>query len=302
MQDGNILAVEAHHKAGMPHAEVNALKTAFLKKYPNSKLKNLTNSYDIHDYLIKNHNNFFNRCELYVTLEPCNHKGKTPACANLLKEVGIKKVYIGSLDPNSEASGGKKTLLNNNIDVEVAIMKKECDELIFPFKKWQKDKFRFFKLAIREDGSCDGGYITSQDSLNLVHEIRTKLDLLIIGGNTVRTDRPTLDARFAKKNKPSDILILSNKNNFDKSIPLFNIKNRDVFIDSNLSNYKAKFSMVEGGYNFLKLLKNDIDMLMLFISHKKSKNKQFNIESFGFKKIYSYYINRYDEVCFYKPF
>ena len=302
VQDGNILAVEAHHKAGMPHAEVNALKTAFLKKYPNSKLKNLTNSYDIHDYLIKNHNNFFNRCELYVTLEPCNHKGKTPACANLLKEVGIKKVYIGSLDPNSEASGGKKTLLNNNIDVEVAIMKKECDELIFPFKKWQKDKFRFFKLAIRKDGSCDGGYITSQDSLNLVHEIRTKLDLLIIGGNTVRTDRPTLDARFAKKNKPSDILILSNKNNFDRSIPLFNIKNRDVFIDSNLSNYKAKFSMVEGGYNFLKLLKNDIDMLMLFISHKKSKNKQFNIESFGFKKIYSYYINRYDEVCFYKPF
>ena len=70
VQDSNILAVEAHHKAGMPHAEVNALKTAFLKKYPNSKLKNLINSYDIHDYLIKNHNNFFNRCEIYVTLEP----------------------------------------------------------------------------------------------------------------------------------------------------------------------------------------------------------------------------------------
>jgi diaminohydroxyphosphoribosylaminopyrimidine deaminase/5-amino-6-(5-phosphoribosylamino)uracil reductase len=300
VQDGDILSVEAHHKAGMPHAEVNALKSAFLKKHPNSDLNNLTTSHDIHDYLIKNHNNFFSNCEIYVTLEPCNHMGKTPACANLLKEVGIKKVYIGSLDPNEEAMGGKDRLINAGIDVEVGIMQKECDDLLFPFKEWQKEKFCFFKLAVREDGSCDGGYITSQDSLNLVHEIRTKLDLLIIGGETVRVDRPTLDTRFAKENNPSDILILSREKEFDKTISLFNIPNREVIIDDDISKYNQNFSMIEGGYSFLELLKNDIDMLMLFVSHKEKLDKKISIEEYGFEKVHSYHINEMDEIVFYK--
>lgn len=300
VQDNKVLSVEAHYEAGMPHAEVNALKSAYLKQYPDSKLKQLSDSHDIHNYLIKNHNNFFHTCEIYVTLEPCNHTGKTPACANLLKEVGIKKVYIGSLDPNDEASGGKDTLLNVNIDVEVNVLKVECDNLLLPFNKWQKDKFRFFKLAIREDGSCDGGYITSQDSLNLVHEIRTKLDILIIGGETVRVDRPTLDTRFAKKNNPSDVLILSRKTSFDETIPLFQVEGRKVIIDSQISSYKQKFTMVEGGYNLLKLLRDNVDMLMLFVSHKEKLQTTYDIESYGFKKIYSYYINDVDEIVYYK--
>jgi diaminohydroxyphosphoribosylaminopyrimidine deaminase/5-amino-6-(5-phosphoribosylamino)uracil reductase len=300
VQNDVILSVEAHHEAGMPHAEVNALKSAYLKKYPNSQLKELISAYDIHHYLINNHNGFFETCEIYVTLEPCNHTGKTPACANILKEVGIKKVYIGMLDPNDVAMGGKDTLKNAGIDTQVGVMEKECVDLLYPFEKWQKGKFKFFKLAIREDGSCDGGYITSQDSLNLVHEIRTKLDLLIIGGETVRVDRPTLDTRFAKHNNPSDILILSRKKEFDQSIPLFSIKNREVIIDDDISKYPHIFSMIEGGYNFLKLLKNDIDILMLFISHKEKLNDKITIEELGFEYIYSYNINEVDEIIFYK--
>jgi diaminohydroxyphosphoribosylaminopyrimidine deaminase/5-amino-6-(5-phosphoribosylamino)uracil reductase len=300
VKDGEVLSVEAHHEAGLAHAEVNALKSAYLKFYPDSKLQDITLSHDIHNYLIKNHNNIFHSCEIYVTLEPCNHTGKTPACANLIKELGLKKVYIGSLDPNVEASGGTATLQNGNIKYEVGVLKEECDALLYPFKKWQVDKFRFFKLAIREDGTCDGGYITSQDSLNLVHEIRTKLDLLIIGGETVRVDRPTLDTRFVKVKNPSDILILSRNNDFDRTIPLFNIPNRKVIIDSTYTKINQKFSMVEGGYNLLKLLKNDIDMLMLFISHKEIKKEKFDMESLGFKKLYSYYLNEVDEIVFYK--
>ena len=79
---------------------------------------------------------------------------------------------------------------------------------------------------MRVDGSIDKGYITTQDSLNLVHQIRTNLDLLIIGGNTVRIDRPTLDSRFANINKSCDIQIYSKQKTFDSSIPLFNIQNR----------------------------------------------------------------------------
>ena len=298
VKDDKILSVEAHHEAGKPHAEVNALKSAFLKQYPNSELKKLTSSNDIHDFLILNHNNFFNTCEIYVTLEPCNHIGKTPACATLLKSINIKKVYIGTLDPNEEASGGLNTLKNENIDLDINIMKKKCDDLLYPFLKWQKDNFSFFKMAIRKDGTCDGGYITTQDSLNLVHEIRTKIDLLVIGGNTVRIDRPTLNTRFAKINKPSDVLIYSNQKEFDKTINLFKVPSRNVFISNDISCVKSNFSMYEGGYRLLNNIKEDIDMFMLFVSHKDKLSKEYDIENLGFKKIHSYFLNDFDEVIY----
>jgi len=300
VRDNKILSVEAHKVAGLPHAEVNALKTAYLSAYPDSILKNINESFEIHNFLIANHNNFFKTCEIFVTLEPCNHIGRTPACANLLKEVGFKKVTIGSLDPNNTASGGIETLQSSGIDVEVGVLKEKCDDLLFPFLQWHNERFRFFKLAIREDGSCDGGYITSQDSLNLVHQIRTKLDLLIIGGNTVRIDRPTLDSRFVENGKASDILIYSKQKEFDREIPLFKIPNREVSISDNLNILDVKFSMIEGGINLLESLKNEIDILMLFISHREKSDFQFQIGALGFYKIYSYFINEFDEIVFCK--
>jgi len=301
VKDGEVLSVKAHQEAGEPHAEVLALKYAYLSVYPNSYLRDIDNSHKIHEYLINNHNNFFKECEIYVTLEPCNHIGKTPACAMLLEAIGIKKVYIGTLDPNKKASGGVERLKNAGIEVITGVCKKQTDNLLYPFTKWSEKNFTFFKLAMREDGSVDGGYITTKDSLKLVHEIRTKLDLLVIGGESVRVDRPTLDARFAKRNIPSDILIYSKQKEFDLTIPLFNVKKREVSISDKLELMKqSNFSMIEGGKNLLQTLKNEIDLLMVFISHKDKKETQFNPEDFGFEKLYSYFINEYDEVVFLK--
>lgn len=300
VRDDKVLSTEAHKVAGKAHAEVLALKEAYLTKYKDSPLKNMEDSHLIHEYLSNNHNDFFKTCEIYVTLEPCNHIGKTPACAMLLKAVGIKKVYIGTLDPNHKASGGVKRLQDANIEVEIGLLKNQTDELLYPFTKWQKNNFIFFKMAMREDGSVDGGYITSQDSLNLVHEIRTKLDLLVIGGETIRVDRPTLDSRFAKINKPSDILIYSRDNTLDKTIPLFNVKNRDVKISNKLDLDPYNFVMIEGGYNMLESIKDKIDYIIIFISHKQKKQKKFDLGSLGFKKIFSYDINKFDEIVFLK--
>jgi diaminohydroxyphosphoribosylaminopyrimidine deaminase/5-amino-6-(5-phosphoribosylamino)uracil reductase len=297
--DDEVLAVEAHHKAGESHAEVNALKSAFIKLYPNSKLNKINSSKDIHEFLINNHNDAFINCEIFVTLEPCNHIGKTPACANLIKELKLKKVYIGMLDPNNTASGGLETLKNSNVNVDVGILKEKCEELLIPFILWQKNKFSFFKIAMRKDGSIDGGYITTQDSLNLVHEIRTKLVLMVIGGNTVRIDRPTLDSRFAKVNKSANILIYSKEKRFDTTIKLFNVANRDVTISNDISNIKSKFTMIEGGYGLLNSIKDNIDMIMVFKSHKNNVKNIEAIEKYKFLKIHSYFINKYDEVEFY---
>ncbi len=301
VKNNKVLSIGVHKKAGEPHAEVNALKLAYLNDYPTSKIKDLTNSLDIHNFLIENHNDYFIDCEIYVTLEPCNHTGKTPACASLLESISIKKVYIGTLDPNKEASGGINRLINANIIVESGISQKQTDELLYPFKMWQQNNFIFFKLAMREDGSIDGGYITTQDSLSYVHNIRTKIDLMVISGKTVREDRPTLDSRFSKDKKPPDLLIYSKKKDFDTTIPLFSIKNRDVTISQNLDLLKSKnFIMLEGGYTLLNVVKPLCHYLVLFISHKVKFNTKSDLKKFGFEKVYSYFINNDDEILFLK--
>lgn len=301
VKNNKVLSVEAHKEAGLPHAEVLALKSAYLTQYPNSFIKDLQSSQEIHNFLIENHNQFFHDCEIFVTLEPCNHIGKTPACAMLLESIQIKKVTIGTLDPNQNASGGQERLLKANIEVEVGVCKEKTDKLLYPFLKYQRGYFSFFKIAMREDGSVDGGYITTEKSLDLVHEMRTKIDLMVIGGNTIRKDRPTLDARFSKSKKTPDILIYSKSKNFDKTIPLFSVKNREVFIASNLSLLKQnKFVMIEGGYSLFEVLKNKIDYLMVFLSHKEPKDTKIDFNKLGFKIEYAYNINEYDEVIFLK--
>ncbi|MFW3405238.1 riboflavin biosynthesis protein RibD, partial [Aliarcobacter butzleri] len=72
-----------------------------------------------------NHNGFLNDCVIYVTLEPCNQVGKTPSCANLLKELKPKRVIISVKDPNKQATGGLATLKNENINVTLGIVEKD---------------------------------------------------------------------------------------------------------------------------------------------------------------------------------
>jgi diaminohydroxyphosphoribosylaminopyrimidine deaminase/5-amino-6-(5-phosphoribosylamino)uracil reductase len=290
------ISIGAHEQAGFAHAEVNALKAAYLSVYPNSELKNLKESSAIHEYLSLNHNDFFKNKEIYVTLEPCNHSGKTPSCALLLKTVGIKKVYIGTKDLNNIAKGGISTLQEQNIPIDLGICDEQCKDLLYPFLEWQTKGFTFLKLAIRKNGSFDGGYITSQDSLNLVHEIRTKIDLLVIGGNTVRIDRPTLDSRFSQNKRSPNIQIFSKRNDFDKNISLFKIENRKVLI-SNIINTEVNFTMIEGTLNLLEVLRDSVDMVMLFISHKECQNKSiFDTATLGYRKVHSYFINELDEI------
>jgi len=267
VKDGKLLSIEAHKEAGEAHAEVNALKAAYIKEFPNSVLKTKRTSFDIHEYLIKNHNNFFNDCEIYVTLEPCNHVGKTPSCANLLKILKPKRVIISVKDPNIVASGGIQTLSEANIDLTIGVLEKEGQNLILPFISWQNKSCIFFKMAQTLNGSIDGK-ISSNSALAYVHTIRDKIDLLVIGGNTVRTDKPTLDARYIAGRAP-DVLIYSKNKIFDNNIPLFKIPNRKVTISDDLFKLlDYKFIMIEGIYTLLDKLKERIDFLVLIVSPK----------------------------------
>lgn len=299
VKNQRLLAVEAHKEAGMPHAEVNALKTAYLKDNPNSILKTKNSSFDIQQFLLQNHNGFFNDCEIYVTLEPCNHIGKTPSCANLLKELKPKKVIISVKDPNKQATGGLETLKNENIDVTLGILEKDGLNLILPFISWQNKSCIFFKMAQTLNGSIDGK-ISSNRALAYVHTLRDKIDLLVIGGNSVRIDKPTLDTRYIQGKNP-DIFIYSKNKVFDNNIPLFKIPNRKVMISDDL--YKLldyKFIMIEGVYNLLDKLKERIDFFILIISPKIRKGQNaLNEIDLDFEIIHENFIGE-DKIVFLK--
>ena len=280
-QNGEILAVGAHHYAGGAHAEVKALKAAYFKLTNDSTILSLDMSADIHSYLIKNAN--FTNISLYTTLEPCSHIGKTPSCANLIISLGIKRVYVGSCDFNLKASKGNQRLLESGAEVTRNILHEECDALVKPFRLWSDKKFVFFKWAQSLDGSTDGSAISSLESRKNVHAMRNVCDLLVIGGNTVRLDRPTLDARLVDGKAP-DILIISREKEFDTSIPLFNVTKREVFISDNFSLCeKYKNIMIEGGSNMYGLTKELVDYSLVYIAPKFAPSKRINTSSYNFK-------------------
>jgi len=271
--NGKILAVEAHTKAGTSHAEVLAL----LRAYEEISGKRVDfDRFDAnlaHEFLLSLPKNFFSNCEIYVTLEPCSHIGKTPSCATLLSRLKLKRVVVGTLDPINAHSGGVKLLRSVGIEIKIGVLEKEAKDLIEPFLIWQNRAFILFKIAQTSNGKIGGGYLSSKESLVHVHKIRSIVSWLIIGGNTIREDRPTLDCRFIKKNPP-DISILSKRSlgEFDKNIPLFKIKNRKVEILNSDIFKKPSLILVEGGEGTIRALKDRFDWILQYQTPKLSSN------------------------------
>lgn len=178
-------------------------------------------------------------------------------------------------------------LQNSGIDLETSVLKKECEDLILPFNRWNQKRFVFFKWAQRLNATTDAGEISSKDSRIDVHAMRDVCDLLVIGGNTVRIDRPTLDARLVNGKAP-DVLIISREKEFDKTIPLFNIKDRNVYIENNfekLDNYKN--IMIEGSSKMFELSKEFVDYHLCYLAPKMGGDSGFekNIEIFDILNI-----------------
>ncbi len=262
-ESGEILSIEAHHKAGEAHAEVKALQVAFSKLTSDQEILKLQTSSEIHHYLLQHHNNIFKQCAIYVTLEPCNHHGKTPSCADLLSALGLKHVYIGHKDENEVASNGSKKL-----EYFSFLDSQRAEDLIAPFKKWSSSKFVTYKWAQRLDGTVDGGTVSSKESRMNVHAMRDVCDLIVIGGNTVREDRPTLDARLVD-GRVCDVFIYSDQKEFDQSIPLFSVQGRSVMVGSDLSALdRYNNILIEGGPSMFEATKNIVDYYLCFVSPK----------------------------------
>ena len=268
--NNEIVALEAHQKAGTSHAEVLAL----LKAYETISNKSITfdrfDSHEAHQFLYALPKGFFADCTLFVTLEPCSHIGQTPSCASLVGYIKPKKVLIATLDPIKGHDGGVKRLEEQGMEVAVGICQKEALELLEPFLIWQKRAFVLFKIAQTSNGRIGGGYLSCKESLTHVHQLRAVCSQMVMGGNTIRMDRPTLDCRFTGDEAP-DIIIYSKYDRFDRDIPLFNVKNRDVFVTNSLDFFdKPSFILIEGGEGMLNAMKDKIDWLLQYQTPKLS--------------------------------
>ncbi|MFZ9781048.1 MAG: bifunctional diaminohydroxyphosphoribosylaminopyrimidine deaminase/5-amino-6-(5-phosphoribosylamino)uracil reductase RibD, partial [Candidatus Nanopelagicaceae bacterium] len=143
---------------------------------------------------------------LFVTLEPCNHMGKTPPCTEAIVAAGIKKVVFAVSDPNPIAHGGAQSLTDAGIIVEPGLLK---DEVAFTNRAWLKKiksshPYITIKIAASLDGkvaALDGSskWITSEISRSDVAILRSQCDAIVTGTGTVLADNPSLTVRNIKR-------------------------------------------------------------------------------------------------------
>ena len=178
VKDDQVIGQGWHHAAGMPHAEVEAIEDA------RGKTRDAT---------------------IYVTLEPCNHFGKTPPCTRKIMESGIRRVVVGCKDPNPYVSGGGiQTLRENGIEVKTGVLEEEAQTLIEDFIWYTRNNklpFVTLKCAATLDGRIatstgDSQWITNEASRAFGHHLRHEADAILIGSGTLHADNPSLTARI----------------------------------------------------------------------------------------------------------
>jgi diaminohydroxyphosphoribosylaminopyrimidine deaminase/5-amino-6-(5-phosphoribosylamino)uracil reductase len=140
---------------------------------------------------------------LYVTLEPCNHQGRTPPCTEAIINAGIKRIVIGGRDPNPNVKGGGiERLKAAGLEVFVGVLAKECDALVRPWRKYitLRSAYLGLKLGMSLDGRIAtktgaSKWITGPEARTRVHRLRAVHDAVIVGVSTVISDDPQLTVR-----------------------------------------------------------------------------------------------------------
>ena len=185
---GAVVGSGYHHQAGLPHAEVEALRAA------GARARGAT---------------------LYVTLEPCAHHGRTPPCTDAIVASGVRRVVIGTRDPNPAVPGrGMNRLRAAGIEVHSGVLQPACDELIAAFRKHVTSgrPLVTLKLATSLDGriataSGESRWLTGDDSRRFVHRLRNEHDAILVGAQTVIRDDPELTCRLPGGRNPLRVIL-----------------------------------------------------------------------------------------------
>jgi diaminohydroxyphosphoribosylaminopyrimidine deaminase / 5-amino-6-(5-phosphoribosylamino)uracil reductase len=261
VRDGIILSKGWHEEAGGPHAEIQALAALPAKGCAEG-------------------------ATLYVTLEPCSTHGRTPPCTESIIAAKLARVVIGSIDMNPKHQGrGIEQLRNAGIEVTTAVLEKECRRLNVGFNKWitSGQPWVIGKFAQSLDGRLtrppgESRWLTNNRSLRLTHRLRSTVDAILVGAETIRKDNPRLTARPNRArlqpwriiltrsgNIPSDAHVLTDAFR-DRTIVCQNVEWADLLKE--LGSKGITRLLVEGGGNTLGQLLdlNLIDEVWCFIA------------------------------------
>lgn len=180
-----------HHAFGHKHAEVEAVESVHEKD-----------------------RSFIPDSSLYISLEPCSHHGKTPACTDLILREGIRQVYFSCADPNPVMSGKSAALLNNSgINTTWPILETDGKELIKEFETNVKKSRPYIILKFSQSADFFLGQkgvrtkISNEFADHWVHKWRTEVDGILIGRATLELDNPKLTSRFWPGKNPTRILL-----------------------------------------------------------------------------------------------
>lgn len=255
VRKGRVIATGYHKKAGKDHAEVIVIK----------KVKN---------------KNLLREAELYVTLEPCCHYGKTPPCVDLIVRSGIKKVYVGMIDPFEKVKGkGVKYLRKNGVEVKLCKNKKIIDEIENinkPFIKVSKFGLPYvlLKAAISLDGKIatsigDSKWISNNKARGGARLERSHCDAVMVGSGTVKHDNPELAPHGKFKKKKLLRIILDS--DLSTSVKAHVYRDENVFVAcTNLAgkNQKNRFDKANIEYKSFGEEKINIKKLLVFLAQR----------------------------------
>jgi diaminohydroxyphosphoribosylaminopyrimidine deaminase/5-amino-6-(5-phosphoribosylamino)uracil reductase len=174
---GKVVARGHHARAGGPHAEAAALAAAG----PRAR-----------------------GADLYTTLEPCDHHGRTPPCSRAILAAGIRRVFVGSHDPNPLVDGrGVARLRAGGVEVERDVLRGECDALNAHWFRYitARRPYVTLKAAVTLDGRLataagDSRWVTGPEARAMVHRLRDRVDAVLVGAGTARADDPRLTTRL----------------------------------------------------------------------------------------------------------
>ena len=264
VKSGKVVAKGYHEKAGLPHAEAIALNKAGTKA---------------------------RGADLYVNLEPCCHHGRTPPCTEAIISAGIKRVILGIRDPNRLVNGrGIRFLRKQGVEVVIGVLRRDCHKINEHFIKYITTgrPWVILKSAVSLDGKIatrtgDSKWITGSKARAYAHRLRSRVDAILVGAETVRMDDPQLTVRPKKKGMRNPVrIIVSGKGSISTSAKIFNNAHKErVIYVANASLpliRKKKLQKIGVEVLLVKYRKKKVDLPLLMDALGKMKITSIMIE------------------------
>ena len=206
VKGGRIVGAGYHRRAGLSHAEIEAIQQAGVKA---------------------------KGAKLFVTLEPCSTYGRTPPCTDRIVTSGIREVIYGAGDVDRRNAGGAGRILSRKkIKVVKGILREECEKLNEDYRHWttKKEPWVILKLAMTLDGYLvvpGRRWVTGEPARAEVQKLRAGCDAILVGAETLRKDNPKLTVRTGRVGEQPLRVVVTRSGKLPKGANLFRDRNKE---------------------------------------------------------------------------